>query len=41
MFIITLGLLPIYSTIMPNDFEVGPSHINSDINDGKFYIKYL
>ena len=41
MFIITLGLLPIYSTIMPNDFEAGPSHINSDINDGKFYIKYL
>ena len=26
---------------MPNDFEAGPSHINSDINDGKFYVKYL
>ena len=38
MFIITLGLPP---TIMPNDFEIGPSHINSDVNDGRFYVKYL
>ena len=41
MFITTLALPPIHPTIMPNDFEAGPSHINSDINDGKFYIKYL
>nr|POF19071.1 hypothetical protein CFP56_42409 [Quercus suber] len=30
----TNGLPPIYPTIMPNDFEAGPSHINSDVNDG-------
>ena len=41
MFIITLGLPPIYPTIMPNDFKAGPSPINSDVNDGKFYVKYL
>ena len=41
MFIITLGLPPIYPNIMPNEFEAGPSHINSDVNDGKFYVKYL
>ena len=41
MFIIILGLPPINPIIMPNDFEVGPSHINSDVNDDKFYVKYL
>ena len=41
MFIITLGLPPIYLTIIPNDFEAGLSYINSDVNDGKFYVKYL
>nr|POF03167.1 hypothetical protein CFP56_73832 [Quercus suber] len=30
----TNGLPPIYPTIMPNDFEAGPSHINSNVNDG-------
>nr|POE88935.1 hypothetical protein CFP56_54690 [Quercus suber] len=30
----TNGLPPIYPTIMPNDFEAGPSHINFDVNDG-------
>nr|POE93161.1 hypothetical protein CFP56_40314 [Quercus suber] len=29
----TNGLPPIYPTIMPNDFEAGPSHINSDVNN--------
>ena len=39
MFIIlNLGLPPTYPTIMANDFEAGPSHINSDVNNGKFYI---
>ena len=23
---------------MANDFKAGPSHRNSDVNDGKFYI---
>ena len=42
MFIIlNLGLPPTYPTIMANDFEAGPSHINSDVNNGKFYIIYL
>ena len=42
MFIIlNLGLTPTYPTIMANDFKVGPSHMNSNVNDGKFYIIYL
>ena len=41
MFMVTLGLPPIYLTIMPNDFEAEPIYINSDVNDGKFYVKYL
>ena len=41
MFITTLALPPIHPTIMPNDFETGPWHINSIVNDGKFYVKYL
>jgi len=37
MFIIlNLGPPPTYPTIMANDFETRPSHINSDINNGKF-----
>ena len=42
MFIIlNLGLTPTYPTIMANDFKAGPSHINFDVNNGKFYIIYL
>ena len=42
MFIIlNLGLPPTYPTIMANDFEVGPSHITSNVNTSKFYIIYL
>ena len=41
MFILTLGFPPTYPTIMANYFEARPSHTNSDINDGKFYIIYL
>ena len=42
MFIIlNLGLPSTYPIIMANDFETESSHINSDVNDGKFYVKYL
>ena len=42
MFIIlNLGLPPTYPTIMANNFEVGPSHINSNVNTSKFYIIYI
>ena len=42
MFIIlNLGLPPTYPTIMANDFEAGPSHINSNVNTSKFYIIYI
>ena len=38
MFIIlNLGLPSTYPIIMASDFEAGPRHINSNINDGKFY----
>ena len=38
--ILNLGLPPPYPTIMANDFEAGPSHINPNVNTGKFYIIY-
>ena len=42
MFIIlNLVLPPTYPIIMANDFEPGPSHINSDVNTSIFYIIYL
>ena len=42
MFIIlNLGLPPTCPTIMANDFEARPSHINDDVNTSMFYIIYL
>ena len=42
MFIIlNLGLPSTYPIIMANDFEAESSHINSNVNDGKFYTSLL
>ncbi|KAL0006068.1 hypothetical protein SO802_013629 [Lithocarpus litseifolius] len=37
----TNGLPPINPTIMPNNFEAGPSHINFHVNDVSIFYNYI